>query len=45
LHGKAARLAQDSGIGELALSMSHEGDTAVAVVMTLSAAATREALS
>jgi holo-[acyl-carrier protein] synthase len=33
LHGRAAALARRRGIGSLALSMSHEGDYAMAVVV------------
>ena len=33
LTGEAARLAEDRGIGRLALSLSHEEDLAAAVVM------------
>lgn len=35
LHGAAAELASDRGIGELSVSLSHEDDLAVAVVMGL----------
>ena len=36
LHGAAADLAADAGIGHLAISMSHEGDMAAAVVVAWS---------
>jgi holo-[acyl-carrier protein] synthase len=35
LHGAARSLAQESGVGELSLSLSHEGDYVVAVVMAV----------
>ncbi len=38
LTGEAARLAQDRGIGRLALSLSHEEDLAAAVVMATTGA-------
>lgn len=34
LHGPAATLARARGVGEMALSMSHDGDYATAVVVT-----------
>ena len=35
LHGKAAALAAERGAGEIALSLSHDGDYATAVVTAL----------
>jgi hypothetical protein len=35
LTGHAAALADDAGIGELAVSLTHEGDVAAAVVVAL----------
>jgi holo-[acyl-carrier protein] synthase len=35
LHGSARAAADDAGIGDLAVSLSHEGDYATAVVMTM----------
>jgi holo-[acyl-carrier protein] synthase len=42
LHGKAASLASRRGIQHLALSMSHDGDHAAAIVIALRATRIRE---
>jgi holo-[acyl-carrier protein] synthase len=42
LHGLAARMADDAGISSLAVSLSHEGDIATAVVVALIPTPTQE---